>query len=183
MNLPTLVRKVNLALADLGSKDLHLLEKDLHERTIAHQFALYLGRRFRNHQVDCEYNGNVASEGGRKILYEIKHHLQKPNRRILDESIRSGNEDQAEPIRVFPDIIVHCRGDNDHNLLAIEIKKSSNTRHQEFDKKKLKAFTSDRCEFKYDFGLFLEIGVGGRSLTNRLEWYENGLALSPLPPQ
>ena len=184
MNIKALEKKVNLALEDLGSKDFYLLQKDLHERTIAHQFALYLGHQFKNYQVDCEYNGNSASGNGRKMIDDMNHRLQQPNQDILGENRRilggishSEDENLADPIRVFPDIIVHWRGDNDHNVLAIEIKKSSNARYQEFDKQKLKAFTAERCAFKYDFGLFLEIGVKCRVLDNKMKWYENGAQL------
>jgi len=61
------------------------------------------------------------------------------------------------------------------NLLIIEIKKSSNKIHHDFDIIKIKAFTLK--PYNYKFGLFLEINVDGGD--NCLKWYQKGSEIIP----
>lgn len=69
---------------------------------------------------------------------------------------------------MFPDIIIHCRGNEDLNLLAVEIKKTSNKRERRFDTLKLQSF---REEMGYKYTTFLELGVKGRAGENiEPEW-------------
>ena len=85
--------------------DVYLLENDLHERTITHKLAEYLQPLFPGWNVDCEYNRDG----------------HEPKRVRLRPIPEQGGDEGSN---VFPDIIVHRRGDNDHNLLIIEAKKS-----------------------------------------------------------
>jgi hypothetical protein len=107
-------------------------------------------------RVDCEYNrhGN-----------EIKR-LRVPRDDI--------DWDDTEAKTVFPDIVVHERGNDENNLLVIEVKKSSNNQNVQFDKNKLEAFTIE--PYRYHFGLFLEISVNG--LHDELIWYRNGRTIN-----
>lgn len=176
MTLEQVQNKVSAALRDLQTRDEYLLVNDLHERSIAHKFAGYLQRHFRGYCVDCEYNGNLQSEGGRKVIYSLNSELSnvRATAQIAPTDLL---EDEMEVLKVFPDIIVHHRGENAKNLLVIEIKKSTNRRYHQFDKDKLCAFTDINCEFKYYFGLFLEIGTGSQTGQNLTGWYANGVEL------
>lgn len=61
-----------------------------------------------------------------------------------------------KPERVYPDIIVHRRRTTT-NLLAIELKKTSNPESKEDDLLKLAAYRKD---LGYLHALFLRLGVG-----------------------
>jgi hypothetical protein len=80
--------------------------------------------------------------------------------------------DDTEAKTVFPDIVVHERGNDKNNLLVIEIKKSGNNSVREsFDKGKLKAFTKE--PYSYELGLFIKFD--GPNKTPVLKWFKNGV--------
>lgn len=142
------------ALRKLRSNDSFLIQANTNERTISHKIAEYLQEEFPTRNVDCEYNRHGE---------EIKE-LEVPRDSI--------NWDDTEAKTVFPDIIIHQRNTDEHNLLVIEVKKSSNARRQ-FDEIKLMSFTKD--PYNYNFGLFLEINMNGPN--DRLIWYSDGCAI------
>ncbi len=59
---------------------------------------------------------------------------------------------------VLPDIIVHHRGQNNKNLLIIEVKKSTSSVSEEYDIEKLKCYTelSNQNNLKYKYGVFIK---------------------------
>lgn len=83
---------------------------------------------------------------------------------------------------VFPDIIVHKRGENGNNLLIIEVKKkkASSDVDKSFDCEKLKKYTStdDENRWAYRYGLFLELPVDATFKKDKPEllWFQNGQA-------
>ena len=60
------------------------------------------------------------------------------------------------PNGVRPDLIIHSRGNNDANILTVEIKGWWNSESREVDIIKLEDFTSQEGEYKYGLGVFLE---------------------------
>ncbi|WP_458210966.1 hypothetical protein [Haladaptatus sp. NG-SE-30] len=134
------------ALDKLYYHDSFLLEHDVHERTIVHKFADYLQTELdrlgldNDIVVDCEYNRE--GHGDIKLLPEP------------DED----NEEDA----IYPDVIVHSRGNHDKNLLVIEVKKGSNTQNVDSDKLRLEILTNDGYDERYNYnqGLFLMFPVG-----------------------
>ncbi|SRR5258706_8050702 len=109
------------ALTEFIERERYLLHVDASERSMAHRLGVYLELRFVGWNVDCEYNRDG--------------HLPK--------EVHLGQE--ADPdygSRVLPDIIVHKRG-SDYNLLAVEIKKSTNPIGDEGDFEKLAAYRRD----------------------------------------
>ena len=90
---------VHRALDMLYARDDALLQGDVAEWSIAHRLAVYIEDQVPGWNVDCEFNRQGPSG-------EIKR--------------------QAGGDSVRPDIIVHHRGrlEREHNLLAIELKKS-----------------------------------------------------------
>ena len=62
---------------------------------------------------------------------------------------------EGKEYKIFPDLIVHHRGDNSRNVIAIELKKKSNSSKagKENDYRKLRALTSLDYIYKYELGL------------------------------
>jgi len=135
----------------------YLLEIDANERTISYRLAFHLSKCFRNYIVDCEYNRNIDAE-------DLKKRLD-----IVGDCI--GYEDNIGST-IYPDIIVHKRGNNLNNLLVIEVKKHTNSC--------LKGIERDRCKLKYftaDSGLNYKLGmqlIMGRTDPERIILYQNG---------
>jgi len=163
--------KLELALNVLRANDGFLLQNNVSERSIAHKFALYLTILFPSYDVDCEYNSNVEADSKKKYI------------RLLKESaahygLLHKDEKDAEIVyrNVFPDIIVHKRDSNKHNLLIIEIKKSSNSKGCDYDIEKLRKYTSpdDNNNFNYPFGVLVYLGVADKLGSDRIEWFQNG---------
>ena len=129
------------SLRRLFEQDVQLLTIDASERAIAAKLAQYLQLHFPDRHVDVEYNrmGNAP-----KMV------------------ACSGN-----PELVYPDIIVHLRM-TDTNVLAIELKKDSNSENKEKDILKLGAY---RCELMYSHALFIRLGVGASAgIVSECEW-------------
>ncbi len=126
------------ALSRLYERDAELLDIWAHERSVTHKLAEHLQQEFPEWNVDCEYN-RVNDEPKRL--------------RMLRNSIDSDNLNGQT---VFPDIIVHIRGEI-KNLLIIEVKKrnpSGKLKVDEHDEKKLKLFTKLK-EFQYHYALYI----------------------------
>ncbi|URZ88077.1 hypothetical protein [Floricoccus penangensis] len=140
------------------------------ERALCGEFMKYLVREiqetsFLNYYVDVEYNRN---EGG--VIKTIKN-----------------NQELIIPITC--DIIVHSRGENidQDNVLAIEMKKSSNSRlKKDKDRERLMALTEDTFDniWSYDgktfpdhvcrylLGIYYEINLNKRTVV--IEYYTKG---------
>jgi hypothetical protein len=125
------------------------------ERSFAHRLAVYMEKPFKDKDwdVDCEYNrhGTLSKEL---------------------EGIASCNE-QKSTDRIFPDIIVHRRSNNSdqsvgENLLVIEIKNSNG--EDACDRRKLELLTDKGGNYKYQIGLYINIG----QLEFNTTWYEDG---------
>ncbi|SNR89010.1 hypothetical protein SAMN06265340_1143 [Desulfurobacterium atlanticum] len=145
------------ALLEFLHKEKFLLQNDINERALTHKLALYLQNYFHDYDVDCEYNRMMKNNE------YIKKTLNLP----ADEGIIISDTTQKT---VYPDIIIHRRGNNDNNLLVIEVKKSVNVNENErnFDFQKLKAFTE---QLRYNLGLYLEFNENGIS---DFKLFENG---------
>lgn len=163
MNLQKTRENFDKALENLIEHDYQLLQRNLSERSIAHKLAFYLTSLFAEYHVDCEYNGDIDSEGLRKIL-DIP-------REVMEElAVRSINENDT--YNIFPDIIIHKRETNQKNHLVVEMKKK-NSYHKlkEYDFIKLKAFTK---QYRYNLGIFLELKTGDEYGLSELRYFQNG---------
>lgn len=134
MNLNENKVKVKKALDLLFYKDKDLFMLGVHERAVAHKFAEYLQIEYRMLSVDCEYNRDGLET------------------KILESLMKDKNEKETH--RIFPDIIVHRRGDSRRNQLVIEIKISSVSSNGDLEK--LQKLTQKKYGFGYKFGLFLD---------------------------
>lgn len=152
-----LLKIVNDTLDILYEKENYLFINDLSERNMVFHFAFYFIEQLKNTEyenlsVDCEYNRNKLDERGfKEIIYDKKRH------------------------RIFPDLILHKRGFNDNNILAIEFKKANNSDRNGFksDYYKLMALTDKNGEFKYHLGLFIVLGNKRNNV--KITVYKNGL--------
>lgn len=97
------------ALHILVERDSYLFENNLSERCITARLAMYLQNAFQEFSVDVEYNR--------------KGHEPKALKKLPQEC---GKQTKDGEFLVFPDIIVHRRGPEGPNLLAIELKKTTN---------------------------------------------------------
>ena len=162
--------KLVTALGEFYAHETFLLEKDLGERALTHRLAVHLERQYPGWDVDCEYN-----------------RLGERTLRLPHGTIVSTDDTLGKSI--YPDIVVHRRA-IPRNLLAIELRKASNSQSLEHDQQKLKAMTDPHVWFAYGMGVLLmlaksnvrtcEVYVGGEiepaltaSLVGRLK--ETGL--------
>lgn len=134
---------VTLFLAESPS----LLDFDIHEQAISHRIAVYLEQRLPDSNVDCEYNKN---------LHEFKQLMGGGGKysgcTCCACSRRSSLGTTTEKRHFRPDILVHRRGNNTKNLIAIEIKKKETCL---FDQEKLKVLTSSAGVYGYKVGAFI----------------------------
>lgn len=113
-----------------------LLAVDSSEQAISHQLAIKLKVAFPEWDVDCEYDRDM--EKIKRLTYAISQN------------------DPASTHKVVPDIIIHRRMTS-KNLIAIEIKKSTNREQNFKDLSKLKAF---REQLGYQHTLFVRFFTG-----------------------
>jgi hypothetical protein len=135
-NDPTVGSAVLNALNRLFEKDNHLLDVNCSEKSITAKLAQYLSQEpyFKQNDVDVEYN-------------------------------RQGNDPKSLNLngttgKVFPDIIIHSRGNNENNVLAIELKKDSSKIAKDEDIEKLKAYKN---ELRYAHALFIRLGTKNKA--------------------
>ena len=140
------------ATARVKKEDNHLLMVDVSERCIAARLAMYLREYFTDYDVDAEYNRHGEDK---KKLYDL-----------VDKRDCSRDRDD-EGQTVLPDVIVHRRGDDDSNLLIIEMKKSANKDGMARDRRRIQAF---RAELGYEFGALVVCETKGHSAIS-FEWY------------
>lgn len=154
-----IIRRLKIAIDTLRVNDNYLLKNDVSERSIVHRLAVYLESTFgRDYHIDCEYNRDI--ENSKKVYKAID---------------ASDNNDMKI---VVPDIIIHRRGTNSHNLLAIEVKKTSNSDNGEYDYRKLKEYTNQNNALKYKFGIFIKFFVKQDKYTEpEIIIFENGMKL------
>lgn len=94
--------------SEQGYMTSNVQNRDINERSLTHRLAFHLESSgfFTGYSVDCEYN----------------------RRGIDTKTDNSGNS-------IFPDIIVHVRGQSDSNLIIIEAKKYNDPPSEKQDAK------------------------------------------------
>ena len=127
-----------------------------------------MSEHFSEYDVDCEYNSNVQADTGKKYIVLIRDMAAR-----LGLSNKEEDEEEFIYRNVYPDIIVHKRGNNDSNLLIIEMKKTSSTVTSDYDYEKLRRYTSPEYEneLNYCFGVFICVGVGKNAGEYFTEWF------------
>ena len=126
---------VESCVEQLYHNDSTLITRGGMEQSALFRFAVYLEtfkreiEWLRDLQLDIEYNKNGL---------DSKRLPRRPN-------------------GVRPDLIIHSRGNNDTNVLVIEIKGWWNNEARENDRVKLEDFTHQEGEYKYGLGVFLDL--------------------------
>ena len=111
-------------------------------------------------------NGN-HHVGERSIVFRLAHYMQNimdktsafENYMLDCEYNRNGVYAKALPSfprGVYPDVIIHTRGNNDNNLLIMEVKSYWNTDNTQ-DVKKIREFLDSNGEYHFSFGVSLII--------------------------
>ena len=134
---------VNKSLDILYKNEKYLFENGVSERNLVFHFSGYFCILFEEfntdekYSIDCEYNRNVFNEKEYKEL------------------VCGGKKH-----KMYPDFILHERGTNINNLLAIEFKKFNNYKKSAInnDKLKLRVLTDPLGIYKYKIGLFIKFG-------------------------
>ncbi|MBQ9313686.1 MAG: hypothetical protein IJ220_01605 [Clostridia bacterium] len=144
MELDEIMKIVNSTLDLLYKNEKYLFENDVSERNLVFHFSRYFclllekNNKYKEYSVDCEYNRNSFNERKYKeLIYEKKKH------------------------KINPDFILHERGSNNNNILAIEFKKNSNNNNSQINRDywKLKGLTNELGVYKYKLGLFIRFGI------------------------
>jgi len=177
MDFRKINEKIICALDILITEDEYLLKNDISERSISHRLAQYLSTLFPRFNVDCEYNGNVEADSGKKYIFLLKKTAEKYGLLKRDEK-----ENEVVTRHVYPDILIHKRGKSDHNILIIEIKKSSSDISIDYDIEKLIGYTSQENEnsLNYTYGVLLIIGVKDKFNEIKIQWFSGGESITPL---
>lgn len=130
MEKNSLEGKIKLGCTKLYEKDKLLIDNRAHERTIASRLAIYLQPLFEKDDlvVDTDYNR---------------------------EGIRIKSKRRSDGSLINPDIIIHKRGVNEFNLVAIQIKGFWNSEDRSKDENDL---IDLREKLRYRFLYRLELG-------------------------
>lgn len=153
---------LSTALERVIKDDVNLLIYGVNERSITHRLAVYLEEEVGGDwDVDVEYNRVGEDEVSKTVPIEYL------NSKISDD-VDPGDLDAKT---VYPDVIVHNRGERYENLLVIEAKKSG--RSGEYDRDKLTAYKE---ELRYEHGVFVTFeGIRpGEDLGYSCDWYPFG---------
>jgi hypothetical protein len=160
-NTQDLESKVTQSLDLFLTRDRYLLQHDVSERAITHKLA-------------DAFEGVFGSDGGYDVDCEY-------NRRVGLDPIKRANNGR----RVYPDIVVHRRRQQNDNLLAVEVKKTkAGSKAIQKDEKRLKE-DYVRGQLNYKYGLLVLFRVGTNpSYTCRLfdgeQWIDR-MDANPVP--
>jgi hypothetical protein len=128
MNLDVIKRRIKHCVDLIYENDSDLFGRGNYEVTISSKLAQYLFLEFKDYDVDCEYDRHIDNE--KRVD-------------ILNSNVR-------------PDIVIHKRGTDSHNLAYIEIKKEQNVSSREHDFDKISAMTVHNGEYNYSIGVFID---------------------------
>lgn len=143
---------IKSVIASFIEKDSHLLTVNSSERSMTHALAVQMAgqKEFEGWNIDCEYSRN-----GEEIK---KVNLQSYTN--LSDSLTSKI--------VYPDVVIHRRGEND-NLLVIEVKKAGT--NSDYDRTKLKAYIE---QLGYQHGLLLTLPSNSTGKPEYEWWHKSG---------
>ncbi|MBK6828951.1 MAG: hypothetical protein IPG86_19795 [Chitinophagaceae bacterium] len=167
MSTPEIVARVKEAIDTWVTKDKGNLERNLHEVNASGRLTSFLIPLFSEYDVDPEYNGDMGKPNDRKALEIAKNRIREVRKKVH-------NDDNYE---CRPDIIIHKRQTNDHNLVVIEVKKDI---HQQDDKDydliKLEHLTIDHLgnHYNYKLGVSVIIGTGQNAGKWEINYFQEG---------
>ena len=160
MNIDEIKQGFEQALSDFIATDGDLLRFNADERAISHKLAEHIGRYFREWNIDCEYNRIGTDQQKKLIHYSRERFIQAKQAGVIPNFITSFDELQHSEyaVPVYPDIIVHRRGDPTTSLLVVEVKKANNPDVMlGWDQWKIEFF---RAILNYRAGVFISFNTG-----------------------
>lgn len=167
MDIKEIISNVKEAVNDLISNEKDVLQRKLFEQNLSHHLAKYLEPLFEKYNVDIEFNGDIDKPNDRKALEIAQSRM-----------IRIGyNSKINNTYNIRPDIIVHRRGDNENNILVVEIKKDiSPDNDKEYDLIKLEHLTIDylKNHYNYRLGVAIILGTGEKTGEVDMILYQEG---------
>ena len=154
------------------------------ERAIAHRLAVHLelvlqSRGYPRNDVviatDCEYNRHRGAIKRQHIKADLKNRVEAANRRLQEDP----NQEGWYFFSVYPDVIVHERGDDRNNLIVVEMKRASNSVADDYDYLKLQLFTGQGYEYGYGYCLGASVVALDQDEPEKRElviaaWFVNG---------
>lgn len=178
--------KLKKAIQKLWIEDSALFEYGVGERAITHRLAIHMAKHFPGWNIDCEYNKH-----GMKSKALMLRQFPAPVDLIRFLGISLGYEKKRDVailqsiqtllknssgLKVYPDIIVHTRGNPKENYLVLEVKRSAN-RDVRLDRVKLNSYTSgdaktESGDFKYQYGASIVIGPNKATITSWIDGSE-----------
>jgi len=158
LSIENLKSAVLCAAGEFKKYDLKLLELAVHEQAISHRIAVYLERFFGidtkvNLNVDCEYSKHLKDD--KTAIIEPHYFLGKYPRCSCNSCKKLERLEEIEEKAFRPDIVVHSRGNDNKNVVTLEVKKSQIC---PFDLAKLRALTLPKgaqIGYGYELGVFL----------------------------
>lgn len=156
------VRRIVTEALNALSKEPKLFTFRINERTLTQRLSLHLQKRFGDKlSVDCEYNR--MWEDNEDLVKELPWGA---------EQVWTDDEDGRT---VYPDIIVHIRGEQYENLLVVEAKRNHvGPDLPEIDERKLERFTHPEGDFAYRHGAFVNFFTMRDPKRVELIWFRNG---------
>jgi hypothetical protein len=145
---PAVGHALESCIEQLLTNDAFLLTGGVHEQTITGRLVVYLQPHFPHHSVDPEYNRHGVKVKSARLFGGVK--------------------------LVKPDVVVHRRNTDDHNLLVIELKVigrgTAEDREHAYDK--LSTLVHGEV-FRYRYGVFVEVGLDGDGTpcVAEIRWY------------
>jgi hypothetical protein len=139
------------AMQRFNDNDAVLLRYDAHETCIEGRLAMYLQAKFPDYSVDIEYS-RAGARGTPKTL-GLPYECGKRKHGV-----------------VRPEIVVHRRGDNERNLLVLELKKFVSGDKSQCDQKRIQAF---REKYAYAFGATITCQMVGGVGLSQSRWFDN----------
>ncbi|SRR6266404_1506870 len=138
-----ILESIKHALAKLVESDAFLIKAEVNERSITHQLAVHLADEFKGLHVDCEYNR----------MFKNGHNV--PKRAVRRSGTQQVSIADLNARTAYPDIIVHRREDDAHNLLILEAKKSGADVSEDYEK--LNGFMASKNDkgLGYEFSAFV----------------------------
>lgn len=148
------------ALASMA-KEPKLFTFRINERTLTQRLAFHLQLLYGpTLSVDCEYNRMWEENDMTKELPWGSDQVWS---------------DDCEGRTVYPDVIIHLRGEPFENLLVIEAKRNHPENElPQIDRIKLERFTNASADFRYRWGAFINFVTLAAQKRASVTWFENG---------
>ena len=147
------------AVSQLVDNDLATFGASIGERPIMFRIAHYMASDGERNglKVDCDYNR--YGDGIKMAVFPHKDEVD-------------AGDGSRQSTRFFPDILLHERRSQEHNVIACEIKLERDRRNPDIDRCRLQMLTDQANDFRYRLGAFILIDQDKRSAT--ITYMENG---------